>query len=422
MSTETVYHLTFLRHAESGGNVQNLFIGRMDSPLTENGRRQAQALAERWAREGVTFDHVISSPLARARDTAQIVAQTHSLAVETDSLWLEQDFGEWNALPISQIVQGQATPRFFTPYDRPGKSGESQMETYLRAGQAIHQLLERPPGRYLIVAHGVILNMALYIMFGIPLHPSAEGPWFQFQNAAFAEIRYNPARYHWTVRKINDHQHLPASLPGQDADAYHFLFVRHGESEGNVNGLWQGQAEFPLTETGRGQARSLAEHLARAGVQFDKAMASPLSRTRETGEIIAQRLGCPLEFDPVWLEWNNGLFAATHPQNRPAPEPDYYTLHQPVGETGETIWEFYLRGGRAIQTLFQQPPGRYLVVAHGGILNMALKAALGIVPFADLQGVRFGLGNTSAASLSYYPARNRWLFAGLEHAPWNFSD
>ncbi|NJN44667.1 MAG: histidine phosphatase family protein, partial [Anaerolineae bacterium] len=88
------YHITLLRHAESEGNVKNLFIGQDDTPLTDNGRLQAQALATRWANEGVKFDRIIASPLSRALNTAEIVAAKLGLPVETNPLWLEQDFGE----------------------------------------------------------------------------------------------------------------------------------------------------------------------------------------------------------------------------------------------------------------------------------------------------------------------------------------
>jgi len=68
MNTESPsYHIVFLRHGESVGNAEDRFQGQADFPLTDKGRAQAKALAERWLVEGVTFDRCISSPLLRAR-------------------------------------------------------------------------------------------------------------------------------------------------------------------------------------------------------------------------------------------------------------------------------------------------------------------------------------------------------------------
>ena len=60
------YDFVFLRHGESVGNAQERFQGQSDYPLTEAGRRQAEALAERWLREGMQLDVAVTSPLQHA--------------------------------------------------------------------------------------------------------------------------------------------------------------------------------------------------------------------------------------------------------------------------------------------------------------------------------------------------------------------
>src|SRR5512135_1271550 len=89
-----IYRVTFLRHGESVGNAEARFQGQSDYPLTETGRLQAQALAERWAREGLQVDLIITSPLARARETAAIVGQGLHVPVEEDPIWMERNAGE----------------------------------------------------------------------------------------------------------------------------------------------------------------------------------------------------------------------------------------------------------------------------------------------------------------------------------------
>ena len=64
---------------------------------------------------------------------------------------------------------------------------------------------------------------------------------------------------------------------------YHITFLRHGESTGNAENRLQGLSDFPLSDTGRDQARALGERWQAEGLTFDMAITSPLSRARETG-------------------------------------------------------------------------------------------------------------------------------------------
>lgn len=88
---ENATHFYIVRHGESEGNVQRIIQGHADSPLTENGERQASALANDL-RE-VSFDLVFSSDLVRAKRTAEIVLLERALAVNTTKLLREHDMG-----------------------------------------------------------------------------------------------------------------------------------------------------------------------------------------------------------------------------------------------------------------------------------------------------------------------------------------
>jgi len=193
---------------------------------------------------------------------------------------------------------------------------------------------------------------------------------------------------------------------------YYITLLRHGESVGNADGYHQGHADFELTETGRLQARSLAKHWLTKEIQFDAIISSPLARACQTAEILVEFLPAPLEFDPLWMELNNGVLAGLKHEEATEkyPRPDFRNPYTPVGHTGESEWELYLRAGKAVQSLLYRPPGRYLVVSHGGILNMALRAILGITPQANWQGASFRFLNTTYAVVEYDPQRHRWEF------------
>ncbi len=197
-----IYQLTFMRHGESGGNVEERFQGQSDYPLTPAGRDQANALAQRWLAEGVGFDLVITSSLARARETAEIIAKVLQVGLEVDPIWIERDAGEISGLTRQEAHELHPQPEFTNPYDSFGESGEGDWELYLRAGRAVQGLIRRPPGRYLIVSHGGLLNKVMYAILGIPVQANFHGPSFRFSNTAFAVFQYVPARHQWRVMRL----------------------------------------------------------------------------------------------------------------------------------------------------------------------------------------------------------------------------
>ncbi|HNT23023.1 MAG TPA: histidine phosphatase family protein [Anaerolineales bacterium] len=194
---------------------------------------------------------------------------------------------------------------------------------------------------------------------------------------------------------------------------YTITLLRHGQSVGNAQGLHQGQADFPLSPRGQEQARLLQERWQKEGRRFDLVISSTLARARQTAEIIAQGLGAPIELDSNWMERDNGQLSGLHPDQTRASRPPFIHLYQPIGQTGESQWELYLRAGQAIQSLLEHTPGQYLVVSHGAILNMALYAILGITPSANFIGPRFRFQNTSFATLTYHPGEHRWTLLGI---------
>lgn len=196
------YDFVFLRHGESVGNAEARFQGQSDYPLTETGRQQAAALAARWVKEGLHLDLAISSPLARARETAKAIADALHVPVETDPMWMERNAGEIAGLTREETFEKFPDADRRTPYDAFGESGEGDWELFLRAGTAVHQLLRRPPGQYLIVTHGGLLNKVMYAALGIPVQTHFNGPSFRFGNTGFAMLNYLPERHQWRMLRL----------------------------------------------------------------------------------------------------------------------------------------------------------------------------------------------------------------------------
>jgi broad specificity phosphatase PhoE len=208
------YLITLLRHGESVANAGGIHQGQADFELSEIGLAQARALAARWQRETVTFDRIISSPLLRARQTAEILAAAQHLPVEFDSNWMERDIGLLSGLSAEEAAQRFPRPAFMHPYQALGGDGESRWEAYLRAGRAVQDLLRRPPGSYLVVSHGAILNMVLYAMLGIIPQANFQGARFRFHNTSFAILQYDPGNHTWILERFNDLDHLDEYIRG----------------------------------------------------------------------------------------------------------------------------------------------------------------------------------------------------------------
>jgi 2,3-bisphosphoglycerate-dependent phosphoglycerate mutase len=203
----TIFYFTILRHGESLGNFEGRHQGQADFPLTDLGRQQTRALVERWKNEKKLFDLIISSPLIRARETAEIISSELKLPLEMDPLWMERNNGLMAGLSPEEVRDSLPQPDFIHPYQAIGLTGESQWELYLRAGKAVQSLINRSPGSYLIVSHGGLLNMFFYAVLGIAPQPNFHGPRFRFNNAAFATLHYNPSSHRWYVIGLNDHLH-----------------------------------------------------------------------------------------------------------------------------------------------------------------------------------------------------------------------
>jgi 2,3-bisphosphoglycerate-dependent phosphoglycerate mutase len=159
------------------------------------------------------------------------------------------------------------------------------------------------------------------------------------------------------------------------------VLVRHGETDWNRDRRFQGHADVPLNELGRRQARDLADTL--ASDRFAAAYSSPLRRALETGEIVAARLGIPLEVDQGLMEidvgsWS-GLTTAEVEQRFPDEFGHWRETRAGGWTDGETYPEMGARVISALRDIAGRHPGeRVLAVSHGGPLRAVKAAAAGL--------------------------------------------
>jgi probable phosphoglycerate mutase len=146
--------LLLARHGETDWNSERRWQGHADRPLNEVGREQARELAETLADRAV--DVVYSSDLARAHETALIVADRLGLPVEVDPGLREVDVGDWSGRLLTEIEE--VDPAGFQRWRQGHKAwrgGESYEEMGERVVAAVLRLAARHPRQtVLIVTHG----------------------------------------------------------------------------------------------------------------------------------------------------------------------------------------------------------------------------------------------------------------------------
>ena len=152
------------RHGETDWNLEQRVQGHTDRPLNETGLIQARELGDRLAAEQLVA--VYSSDLARARETAVVVASLHGLDVVLDADLREKHFGTWEGLTDSEI---QA--RFPDAVRGSFGDGETTRDVALRAVAAFDRIRARHhAGSVLVVSHGGTLR-ALLAHLEIPHGP-----------------------------------------------------------------------------------------------------------------------------------------------------------------------------------------------------------------------------------------------------------
>ena len=155
------------------------------------------------------------------------------------------------------------------------------------------------------------------------------------------------------------------------------LLARHGETDWNKEGRWQGWADPPLNDTGRAQARALAEQL--RATPFDAVYASDLARAHETAEIVAAPHGVPVVADPGLREIDVGSWSGL---TRSEIEARFPGGERPDGETRD---EHGARVLAAVERIARaNPERRILVVTHGGTMR-ALHGHLSDLPLHPVE-------------------------------------
>jgi broad specificity phosphatase PhoE len=159
------------------------------------------------------------------------------------------------------------------------------------------------------------------------------------------------------------------------------LLARHGETDWNRDGRWQGHTDQPLNDVGRAQACALGGALTDRGI--DLLYSSDLARARQTATAIEAATGLEAVVDPELREVDVGVWAGATREQARERDPVWYEEWRQGAVAGyhggETYLELHLRSVRAFHRVLDTADGRTaVVVCHGGNIRAIVSEVVGL--------------------------------------------
>ncbi len=290
--------LILVRHGLSSFNLEHRVQGRNDlSSLTEQGIEQASKAGD--ALKEISINSVYSSPLQRAANTTNQILSKFDNPIEPifDNDLLEVDLGQWSGLTIEEIKTSfpeeyklwKKEPHRLRLKRNNGIEFFPIKDLMAQAKRFLEKLvLKHPTNRnqtILVIGHNAILRCIILQMLE---NPSKGFRRIKLDNASISIINIQSAidkSYKLQIESLNNTSHLDLAFTPK-VNKPRILLVRHGETNWNKEGRFQGQIDIPLNENGKLQAEKAAKFLKH--IPIDKAFSSSMSRPTETARIILE--------------------------------------------------------------------------------------------------------------------------------------
>jgi phosphoserine phosphatase len=193
-----------VRHGETEYNKEELFRGRKDIPLNEEGKKQAERLGAYF--KGKDIGRIFASPLARAQQTALGIEKTTKAPIETLDEFTDMDFGAWEGVALKDVQR--LYPEQFdlwrqTPQKLKVKDGESLAVVRRRIYKGMQSVFLGEGRDCVVVTHRVLCKLIVLYAMHVP-------------NSHFWGIKFDPASISiierkgrdMTVHVVNDTCHL----------------------------------------------------------------------------------------------------------------------------------------------------------------------------------------------------------------------
>ncbi|MEL6938515.1 MAG: histidine phosphatase family protein [Cyanobacteria bacterium J06598_1] len=418
--------VVIVRHGQSTSNAQRIIQGHHDTAvLTELGEAQAQKVGQTL--DGLSVDAVYASPLKRARRTCELIVETIGKTGATMPeiqitdqikeihlpLWESKSFDEVEATYPEMYKAWRHDPKAFK-MPVPNEDGTTTdfypaREIWQRATQFWQTVLEKHAGQtVLLVGHSAI-NRAL-VGSAIGLGPESLNSMGQ-SNCAINVLNFTGG---WEdgvqLESLNLTSHMGEPIPKKRSrfKGPRFLLVRHGETDWNRDGRFQGQIDIPLNDNGHRQAAQAGDFL--KVIEIDAAVSSSMKRPKETAEgILKHHPTVTLETtEDLWEishgEWEGMLdteIDAGYPGMLAEWQSKPETVQMPGGENLEDVWRRAKKGWGDLVAKYSQSetPQTVMVVAHDAINKAILCQVFGLGPEKFWQ---FKQGNGAVSVIDYH--------------------
>lgn len=186
--------LVLVRHGETDSNIKGTYLGWTDVELNARGIEQARTAKEKL--HGAAIDGIFSSPLLRAKQTAEIINESFTVEIQWVDALKERNFGAWDNLTYKEIVD-----RYPEEHDLWTKDwinycmaeGESSIQAFRRVIGFVDELVTKhKKGTFLLVTHLGCVRKIISHLLGMGL----EGSWrFKVDNAGICRIIINDEGY-----------------------------------------------------------------------------------------------------------------------------------------------------------------------------------------------------------------------------------
>ncbi len=411
--------LLLIRHGLSSFNLEKRIQGRTDlSTLTAEGKEQA--LETGRALSQIEINAIYSSPLKRAYSTTKCLIKELDYAISPvleDGL-LEIDLGDWSGLKIEELRKKfpnefntwQKDPNHLEITKESGEKFKPIPNLIVQAKKFIKKILEKHSldsnETILIIGHNAILRCIILALIGEPDQGFRR---IKLDNCSISILNLNGKDKNieqCQIECLNNTTHLKNRLPKR-GDCSRIILVRHGETDWNMQGRFQGQIDIPLNKNGKAQANAAGSFLRKEII--NKAYSSSLSRPLETANLILRKntnSDIKVKQEKGLIEIGHGLWEGKleseiakswpsllkdwkeHPASVQMPE-------------GETIKEVAVRSLKCWKNICQElkEDETALVVAHDAVNKTILCHLLGLSP-ADIWMIKQGNGAVTVIDIS----------------------
>ena len=408
--------LIFVRHGLSSFNKEGRIQGRNNlSVLTKEGQLQAEAAGK--VISSIPIDEIYSSPLQRASETTKIIVKQHKSPLQpiyTDEL-LEVDLGSWSGLTKEELknlypkklVIWENSPKEISLEREDGKEFQPIKELLSQAENFLKSLFKtycESNKTILIVAHNAILRCLILKLINEPQKGFRR---LKLNNTSISifNIDFNS----WEDRQVqiqclNNIAHLEPKLPNK-ASKKRIILVRHGETDWNRQGRFQGQIDIPLNQNGKFQAQAAKDFL--KNIFINKAFSSSLSRPRETAQIILkEHPGINISLNDNLIEIGHGKWEGKLESEIKTDWPDLLAtwkkfpekVQMPEGENIKEVSKRSITGWTEICKGLEDNETA-LVVAHDAVNKTILCHLLGLNP-SEIWMIKQGNGGITVIDLS----------------------